>query len=67
VIIRVAVIKDDHTIAADAVADPQHGDLIAAVDRVCSEARKVLNGPLWDCQIDIRHVHGYEDASSTRR
>ncbi len=54
--VQVSVTKDGEMVAGDVVFNPQTGGLEDAIRRVLRDARKAVDGPLWDCQIDIRQV-----------
>ena len=52
--IEVTLKKGRKAIASEVVSDPKPGDLTIVVGKVFAQALKVLDGPAWDCQINIR-------------
>ncbi len=54
--IKLTLRKGRKVIASEVVSNPKQGDLTIVIGRLLAHARRRLDEPVWDCQIDIRQV-----------
>jgi hypothetical protein len=54
--IRISLKKGRKLIASEVISNPKQGDLIVAIGRAIAKARKLLDAPVWSCQIEVRKV-----------
>jgi hypothetical protein len=54
--IQVTLKKDRKIIAREFISEPKVGDLTIVIGKLFASARKLLDGPVWDCQIDVRRL-----------
>jgi hypothetical protein len=54
--IEVTLKKGRAVIVREVISEPKQGDLTIVIGRVLARARRLVDGPVWDCQIDIRRL-----------
>lgn len=54
--VKLTLRKGRRILASEVISDPRPGDLTIVIGRLLAAARRRLDEPVWDFQIDVRRV-----------